>query len=544
MEWVKEKKIKTPKGEPIEFHDHAFLWDYLVDEAPRIVVQKCTQIGISFTSLIKIIFRGDQDPLSVIYTLPTSGDVKDFVLSKFDPLINSSVSLRSKVTRDPLTRRAVFSTVLKRIGNTHYFFRGSWASHRAQTIDADILVVDELDFQKEDVRTMYEERLSGSSSKDIIYWMGVPTLPHYGISELYEDSDQREWFIECPFCKRRQTLSFPESISFKKISYVCKYCRKNLSDDVRRKGIWIAKNPEKEIHGYAFNRLMAPWISAKKIINDYHNQRPKHFTNFTLGLPYLEKHQQFRKEEFQEAYMDLTEFKSFEKNKIIMGIDQGNNFHTITGFGNTKKGVVTKVKMFRETKDLEKALEVYRPDLIVMDRFPDQHYAKKLQDKFGGTGKFWLVNQRTWMNPSKFHEFMELRKPEGIVSLERTEALDRMYDKIRNGGLRFLSSMSELEDFYDHLKNLVPDLQEKFGKRKKVYKKIGQEDFAHALDYFSVGLDILFPSLFKRPVKIVPSATLHVPLKGTKDWLDDDFERAIRGSARTGDTIIIPRKKF
>ncbi len=287
---------------------------------------------------------------------------------------------------------------------------------------------------------------------------------------------------------------------------------------------------------------MAPSIPASKIIKSYHSRKIKHFYNSSVGLPYLEEHQQFRKEEFEAGYMEVPEFKTFRKEAVVMGIDQGNNFHILMGFGNSKTGVVTKAQRLLKTDDLEEALELYRPDLTVMDMFPDQHYAKKLQQRFGYR-KFLLVNQRMWRDPERLHNFIDFNKMQGVVNLERTEALDRMYERIREGSLRFLVTMTGLEDLYENLKNLVPDLQEKFGRKKKVYQKLGKEDLAHALDYFSVGLEILYPNSFEANPEVVPASILNIPKKGTKEWIAEDFERTMRQSGRHADSIIIPPTK-
>ena len=539
-------KLKTNKKAPIEFRDHAFLLDYLLDDANRIVIKKSTQIGVSFVTLLKILFKGDNNNLSLIYTLPTTGDVKDFVRTKFEPVINSSEKLKSRVEKDDLSRRAVYSTLLKRIGNSHFFFKGSWVEHSAQSIDADVLVVDELDFQKPGVREMYEERLEGSASQNIIYWMGVPSLPNYGIAELYETSDQREWWIQCPNpkCGKRQTLNFPENISFKKKTFICKHCRADLSNDDRRKGIWIPKFPQREIHGYYFNRLMAPWVPASKIINDFRKQKTRHFYNFTLGQPFLEESQQFRKDEFRNACMDSSRFQLLKSPQKICGIDQGNHFHLISGLANTEVAVVSKAKVCDNMEDLERELDLINPDMVVMDRFPDQHYAKKLQQKYGHT-KFLLVNQRTWVDNKKLEKFLDYDRSQGLINLERTEALDRMYDRIRSqeSGLRFLNTIPDLELLFEHFKNLVPDFQERFGRRKKVYKKTGQEDFAHASNYFLTGAEILFPELDRQKVRIVPSVTTQDYVKGTEDWIKEDFERKVMQTANQNDTIVIPLKR-
>ncbi len=540
-QWIAQNKLKTNKGQPIEFNQHRFLWDYLNDTANRIVVQKCTQVGISFTTELKILYLGDQDPISCVYTLPTGGDVKDFVLSKFDPVVEASESLKAKVKKDPFSRRAVYSTALKRIGDSHFFFRGSWSEHKAQAIDADVLVVDEVDFQKPDVRRMYEERLEGAGSKDIIYWLGIPSLPNYGISEIFEQSDQRQWHVKCPNCSQEQVLEFPRNISFQKKTYICYKCRKDLSDEVRKMGKWIPKYPGRVIHGYHFSRLMAPWITAGKIILSHQKDSARHFHNYTLGQAHIEETQKFKKEEFVKAAMQEQEYQGFKKQKIVVGIDQGNNFNLIAGFANSQESVVVNARLLGDTHKLEETLDLLKADLYVMDMFPDQHYARKLQEKYG-VNKFLLINQRSWSMASKANEWMEFQRSKGIINLERTESIDRMMESIRNTAIRFLSSMSGLQEILLALQNLVPDLQERLGLKKRVYKTVGRDDYAHALNYFWTGCQIMYPGTGGRPSRIIPSSILEDFPKATGSWMKEDFEKTIRKLSSSKGTIHIPPK--
>jgi len=142
------------------------------------------------------------------------------------------------------------------------------------------------------------------------------------------------------------------------------------------------------------------------------------------------------------------------------------------GYASPKGVAVTKIAKLMSPEDLEEFLFSYRPDIIAMDMFPDQHYARKLQKQFG-RDKFFLVNQRTWQDAQKVHETQEFDRSQGIINLERTEGLDRLYDRLRNGSLGILESMTGTEDLLMHLQNLIPDIQKKFGRERKVYVKIG-----------------------------------------------------------------------
>lgn len=542
--WIVEKGIKTNKGQPIEFNDHYFLLDYLRDPSNRIVVQKPTQVGATFATILKILFLADDESISIIYTMPTGPEARDLVLSKFDPIIERSLGLRTKVVKVAFREKPIWSSVLKRIGESYFFFRGSWVAWRAQQIDADVLVVDELDFQKPEIRKMYEERLEGAGSKDIIYWIGYPSIPNYGIADLYNKSDQREWWITCPDCLKEQTLTWPDSVSRQKRTYVCKFCRKDLPDMARKKGVWKPRFPGRRIHGYAINKLMASWIPATKIIKSFLDDSPKHFHNYTLGLPYQETRNELTEDIFRNANVGGELFNTLKSEHVICGIDQGDQFHLVAGVASPAGPIVTGIEMCKSPKELEDRLEYYKPELMVIDMMPDKHVAKLLQAKYG-PGKFFLANLRNWGEVSTVMKgHLEVKRASGIVNLERTESLDYLFEGIKEATVKFKEDTPFLNTLFQQLKNLIPDYIERYGNVKKVWKSVGQDDYAHALNYFYAAYQILFPERELLQSELVPSAVDMKPLPGTKEWVDEDFERRITKLGNPHGVIVIPPKDY
>ena len=542
LNWIQEKGIRTNKNQKIEFDDHHFLLDYIQDNTNRIVVQKSTQVGATFTTILKILYSADGEAISIIYTMPTAPEARDLVVSKFDPIIERSPGLRANVQKVVFRKEPIWSTVLKRIGDSYFFFRGSWVTWRAQQIDADILVVDELDFQKPEIRAMYEERLEGSTSKDIIYWIGYPSIPNYGISELYQRSDQREWWINCPWCEKEQTLEWPDSVSRQKQTYVCKYCRKDLSNLDRKKGYWKPRFPGRPIHGYAISKLMAPWIPASKIIKSFMDDSPKHFHNYTLGLPYQETKNELTDEVIRNASVGDELWETLKSEHVICGIDQGDQFHFIAGVISSSGPIVTSVELTKSTEDLEKRLDYFKPELIVMDGRPDRHMAKLIQMKYG-IDKFFLANERDWGEiATSMKGHLEVKRGTGIVNLERTESLDNMFEAIKEATLKFKSDTPYLNVLVKHLKNLVPDYVDRYGSVRKVWKKTGQDHYAHALNFFNTAYEILYPSQELLQAQLVPSVATTNPIPGTPEWIDQDFERRITKLANPSGVIVIPPK--
>lgn len=549
LQWIRDNDVRTNKGLEVEFKDHGFLREFVMDTASKIVIRKGTQVGASYSVVIKILHLGGQTPLSIVYTMPTVTDAKMFVLSKFDPIIERSQGLRDTVAKVVFRDKPIYNSVVKRIGESYYFFRGSWMEHGAQSIDADVLVVDELDFQKPNVKNMWEERIEGSSSLGVIYWVGYPSIPGFGIEEIYESSDQRMWYIECNYCQKRQTLTWPDSIDFVKEIYHCKYCKHELTNEMRRRGMWKAKFPGREIHGYYINKLMAPWISAAHIINRFKIDTPKKFYNFTLGLPYLNKKSDITDEVISRNMVDEDEFMNFKKTvgtKVIVGIDQGDIFHMLVVLANSNGLMLASSEELRSEDDVLSKLKFYHPDICVMDMNPNRHTAKKLREDYG-RDKLFMGNEKNWSeNMGSDRSYFKLNRSNGEIAIERTESLDEMIELIVSNKIKFRRTVPKLKGsdkqspgIIEMIKNLVPDLVEQHGKMRRVYKAVGPDHYGHALNFAIIGANILFPDLrlhrFGQNTLLAP---IPEPIK--KPWYHEDFERRVQSFAGIDSIIIKP----
>ena len=547
LEWIRKNQIRTNKGLPVEFYNHGFLHDYIADTHNRIVVRKCTQVGASFSTNIKMLHLGDQAPLTTIYTLPTSSEAKNFVLTKFDPMVERSPGLLKMVEKVVLRNQILYNTVVKRIGESYYFFRGSWTTWGAQSIDADVLVVDELDFQKPDVRNMWEERTEGSSSLDIVYWIGYPSIPNYGIEELYQSSDQRKWFIECGHCFKRQTLEWPESIDLKNEKYICRLCGKELTDDMRRKGIWKVTNPvSSNVHGYWINKLMAPWIPASKIIDRFKKDTPKKFHNYTLGLPFVSSESELTDDIIQNSLIDEQEYamlRGIKDAKIVMGIDQGDIFHMLVALALPDQVTVVAAEMLSSEEEVKKRLAYYSPDMVVMDMFPNRHSAKNLCQHYGTT-KFMMAKERNWLETSRQRGHWTVNRSTSEVGVERTESIDAMMEFFIKGAIKFRRIIPRLMDadkknpgVINQIRNMVPDTQQRHGRMRRVWKAVGPDHYGHALNFVIVACNLLFPG-WHGGQTVIPASQITTIKNRMKPWYVKDFEERINQLCNN-DTIII-----
>ena len=522
--WIVKNKFKTDKGEVLEFKDHRFLGQYLEDFSNRIVVMKSSQVGISLATLLKLIYLADQSnsSLSIIYTLPTGGVMGDFVKTKFDPLIEFS-SLESN---DVPSREKISSVKLKRIGKSFFFFRGGLSQAGAQSVAGDILVTDEYDFQSSDIVQMFEERLGGSSSLNISWYLSVPSFPGLGISALYEKSDQKEWWVKCPHCGKHVRLVWPDSIDDINKRYICTHCKMELTDEDRRKGLWKAAYPKRKVKGYHISKLYAPWIPASQILENFENKETKHFYRFDLGLPWRGKTVAQLMENFKTFLIsDLVKLP-----KTIIGIDQGNKFQVLELNVGPKLRLVSDLREFSEFESLQDYLTAKNPDLIVMDSLPNRHTALRLSKQF--PGKTFLASER--LRSINFSQ--KLFEIDGVfLKADRTEVLDHLFYLLEENVLKIWDKV-DIETLKIHLGNLIPEEKAWQGMIRRVYKKTGPTDYAFALSFALLGAEYLFP--YERS-SVLQEIKDDFEGEEEKDFLTQKYEEEFKAKISEGASPII-----
>src|SRR3990167_358780 len=136
--WIVENQIKNERGEPIDFRNHLFLYDIYSDFSPKLVCYKAAQVGFSTLAILKKFFVAYKRGMDLIYTLPTQGDVYDFVGGKVNRIIAANPILQEYVKdRDTMEQ--------KRVGNNVVYYRGTFTEKQALMVPSDWNIHDEED---------------------------------------------------------------------------------------------------------------------------------------------------------------------------------------------------------------------------------------------------------------------------------------------------------------------------------------------------------------------------------------------------------------
>ena len=468
-------------GRPFRFDGHEYLRAVYDDTAPHIVLLKAAQIGGTTWAILKSVHACVMG-LHVMYFFPTRTDVLEFSKSRVGPLLADNPFL-GKLLRetDPAG--------LKRIGSAYLFLRGMQSPVGMKSVPADMVVFDELDEATPDARTRALERLSHSDYRRVIE-LSNPSLPHYGIDEAYQASDQRHWTVRCGHCTTWTALDkeFPAKLG-EEVRIIrpredgsyyraCPHCGEELNMD---QGEWVADFLDRPIHGYRISQLYSSKVDPGEILAEYKKTRfPERFYNLKIGIAWADVQNRL------DAAAVLTccgEAGLLERSdtECTMGVDTGDLLHVvISRFVETAENLreVVWIGTVQDYPQLDDLMKRFRIRKCVIDALPDIHATRAFAKRH--SGKVWLnyfqESQRgayRWDNEQR------------IVYENRTEALDASRQAIRDHKVVLPRAGPILQEFAEHLAADVKRLHEdeETGARAFRYIKTATNHFSLAFTY-------------------------------------------------------------
>lgn len=418
--WLTDRGILNEKAEAFDWYNRPFLLDILTDFTPNQVVMACAQVGKSITFFLKILFAVKYYRFNVIYTMPSDDDVRESVASKVNKLLQANKHEFGGMDTDSIER--------KEINDRFVFFKGTISKTAAISTSADLLVHDEVSRSDQGAIETYKSRIKASKFKG--RWLfSNPGTERDELDLAWQKSNQMEWHITCPNCADEHFLTWPDSVDIEKKRYICKKCKEPISDDVRRKGKWVAQYPDRTfdlvknpsgINGRHISHLMCPDISLDEIISDSQGD-PAYFNNFVLGLAYSPGDLSVSK----TTILDLWTPKDLRTPQIYLGVDVGNLKHYVI---RSEKGLV-KIGRFSAWAELDSIINFWKPSSGVIDSNPDNTAARHYVDTY------------PWMQMSTFQE--NNNDPQTIVWWGENERKGTVYshrDRILD---QFLTNMLE-----------------------------------------------------------------------------------------------------
>lgn len=502
LAWVALNKFKTENQKILEFRNHRFMIDPFNDMHPEQVYIKSAQVGGSVMMILKTLWMCNYMHTNIGYVLPSQNIIKDFVTPKVDPLISSNKVITDLISRD--------SVSLKQIGDRFLYFRGAFSDREAIAISLDVLVLDELDrMPNQTVINTYDSRLQASEF-GYRWRLSNPSVPGYGVHELYMNSDQRHWFVKCTHCGHNMFMDYEASdegnhyIDKDRAVFACGKCAGELSDTDRRNGEWVAKWASRSDfrHGYWMSQLIAPWVSAKRIIDQADESSAEFFYNFVLGKPYQAADLLIDRDSILKA----NHRREPVLRHVVMGSDIGKPhwYWLATPDGFFKCGQA------KDWEELEYLFRFYQCEAWVMDSMPEFTKVAEMMRKYPGKAFAAQFNKdRATIGIIRWQE----GDKRGYVYVDRTKIIDRIVTEINNQDIVFLQDSHELETFIAHASNMYRTVETDTKGLIKIdwQTKEGRPDhLLFALIYCRVALEQVFSAIGSGVVETSSRSGQHI----------------------------------
>lgn len=432
FEWLLENYYLPKTRRPYSFRGHAYLIGIAKDTHPNVAIEKSAQAAISEIGVAKSLHVVDVLGLNAVFAMPAMEQMRLFSHGRVRRVIDGSPYLRSRVS-------GVTNVSQKEIGHGILYLIGSQDTRQIITIDADFLLIDELDRHLQENVTELEQRVEHSELKWIQY-QSTPTVPEFGIDQLYLESDCREWHIKCERCGEWQTLRWEENVvELPAPHVVCKRCREEI--DRLAMGEWVVKFPSRsdDVHGYHINKLFceranipALWKRSKSIRHE------KQFYQSDLGRPWVPKGGKITLDQILAiATLDDPPAQPDNSWLTIGGVDVGPNelYVGIDKVGvNLNRRALVRERVECSTTEafeiLDRMFRHWKVRCGVIDAQPEERLVKEFCERpWGGRAKMWRAY---------FHNITEEYREnerENIIQVNRTMACDAMVASYRSGEL-------------------------------------------------------------------------------------------------------------
>jgi hypothetical protein len=470
-------------GKPFSFDKHNYLVGIYRETHPHIIIEKSAQMGASVYAIISALFVADKMGKNVIYFFPTDTDVNDFAKTRVAPMIRDSPYLQTVTSeRDSLG--------LRQVNKAWLYFRGMKSNIAMKSIPADYLIFDELDEVTEAQESLADQRLNHSSLR----WrlkLSTPTFEGYGIDRQFQKSDMRYWNLICKKCETRNIVedTFPDCVkrvSDEEAYLICYKCSERLDTQY---GIWIPKAPEvTRLRGYHICGLYSEYTDLASIMEEYDSGRRRdEFMRSKLGFPYTPANQRITPGMVRAC---LSDKEMRREQHCYMGVDQkGDELHIVIrkAIKFTKTHEVVYIGRVREFGMLDQFMRDYNVNLCVIDGTPNQHSARDFSKRFPGR-VYLCYYQDTQKGAYAWNDPSENTTDRGFhweVKVNRTEAIDDMYDEVIRRTVSLPKETSEVTTFVEQLCSLAKVYEEDDDGAvvKAFWKRLGPDHYAHANTY-------------------------------------------------------------
>ena len=483
-----------------------YLKDIMYSECEEKVIMKGAQARITTVFMMDAIHGliHRKYPQGVIYYFPTEKAVEGFSKTRFGPLVADNPAIRQYL-------QSTDSVSIKKVGKSFLSLLGAKATQALQgskldgtsvrSTPADYIIRDERDLFNEAMVRMTKDRLQNSKiGKEVD--LGTPTIPDFGISKCYNESDQRKWLIPCGACNEYTCLvdEFPGCVKWKDKEpfFGCIKCGKPIAV---QDGRWVPKHPERRVAGWHVSHLITPNIKLHKVMDrwekDQRDGKIGEFYNGVLGLPYIPAEDRLRYSDVYACCGSEIMRTDISIAQTALGADIGKHYHTVLiGEKVDKKRAkiiyMARVKGFGAIHDLRRK---YNVKSAVVDCRPyEEEFGNFRTEAMNDSKSRCRVYGAEYKDKQK--SGMKTDERAGIYSLLRNQIFDRSHAWIVNKLVEIPRKCSEVDEFVRQMCNCAKVLEEnERGDRVYKYIPLGDDHYRSAFNYLLIALEDLTWSL-------------------------------------------------
>lgn len=277
------------------------------DDWRELYVIKCARMGFTLSLLVLMGYFVVETPGNILFVGPTAGEVKSFFKQQLNPFIRNCPPLETA-----FSRAARPNDDRKQETTTKYFAGGylsaiggvAAAGFRGKYVR--LALVDELGgFDAEagnegDQIELLKKRGETDDSFKLIAG-STPTIEGLcKITQQYQDTDRRRYYVPCPHCGHYQPLTWPrlrwERGKPETAQYQCAGCEKLIHESAKFEmlaaGRWVPENPANPRRGYKLGpALYSPFVGWSHHVTEFLAAKDepgklKVWVNTTLGEPF------------------------------------------------------------------------------------------------------------------------------------------------------------------------------------------------------------------------------------------------------------------
>jgi len=506
--WTCLHRAFLSQDKPLDFKTHPYLMGLYQLDAQRVVISKAAQVGVSEYAISYAIHAADQRKANVLYIFPSDRTISDFSAARIGPAIEASAYLKTIVKNYAGGRRGVDQTQLKRIRNRYLYLRGGVVkpdgrAPQLKSIDADVLIMDEFDEMDPRAPSIAVKRLGHSEIAEERL-ISTPSYPGMGVHARYLESDQRSWFVTCPHCGKRQTMTLAhvvtESDQLDRPAHwhgkntgrafaACERCAGEL--DRTGPGEWVAAYPTRPLVGFHMNKLFGPHVALDELVANLQTTdetKRKEAMNQDWGLPYKPRGGGLTDEVLDACIRDYG-LSPVAGERCVMGVDVGKVLHIVIRGPQHPETGERPLRYAGEVANFEEAghlIRRYRVKCCVVDANPETREARRFQAS-QKTGLVWICYYNEGQG-SKAETPVVWNENEGRVNADRTRLMDETISRFMEQVNTLPANARSIPDYYDHLKAPVRQTVERGSTGVQVarYVETGPDHMCHSEAYCAI----------------------------------------------------------